>query len=307
MPPLDVLIATRHRAPALKRLLDSLATQDLAPASVVLCDASEDDATRHLAATHPLRPHWLAATTVGAAPQRNQAWTTTSQPWVLVVDDDAELLPGCLTALAQGAQQQPDAGAISATNVDEAYQPPGSLTRRLLRWMEGGRARPSYAGACVGPGWTFLPADDPDTPPLQPLEWAASTCVLYRRDALPNPPFPAFFRGASLGEDLALSLFVRPRARLWQATRARFHHHPAPGDHKSSRFRTARMELVNRHHILTRVLGGQDLRDLIELAVMLFWGWAGSLRSLRQWPSRLPLLAGYLAGLQDLLFSRPTR
>lgn len=303
----DILIATCNRPAHLLLALQSLEEQTLppAPGSVVICDASDFPQADSIARHHPLRPRVLRATARGAAAQRNQALAVTRSPDVIFLDDDVLLQPDCLEHLGRASQARPDAGAITATNINEAYHPPGALTLKLLRWIERGRSRPTYAGTCVGPAWTFLPADHPKQPAIVELEWAATTCVLYRRHLLPEPAFLPRFQGASLGEDLALSLTVRQAAPILQATRARFHHFNAPGDHKKSRAATARMTLVNRHFIVSQILKRGDSRAGLELAVMLLSGWLGQLRSPRKWPAAAALLTGYVLGFLDLLRSAP--
>ncbi len=52
---------------------------------------------------------------------------------------------------------------------------------------------------------------------MVPVEWLNTTCTLYRREALPDPPFLSHFTGYSLMEDLALSLTVGKRWKLANA------------------------------------------------------------------------------------------
>jgi glycosyltransferase involved in cell wall biosynthesis len=273
--PVSAIIATRNRPEHCANLLRDLAQQSHELAEVLICDGSDTDATRHL--IQP--PHrYLRATTRGAAPQRNQAIQAATQPYLLLLDDDIRLQPDCLHHLWDLMATHPSAGGVTGTIINEAYRPPGPWTRRLLRWFEHGHQRPSYAGTCIGPGLTFWPADDPSLPPAVAVDWMGAGLALYRRDLLPQPPFPPLFEGASLGEDLALSLTVAKHAPLWQATRARYTHLNVGGDHKSDPRELARMSLINRHHILTQVLGKQDPLDYLQFAIMIAWGWLGTLR-----------------------------
>ena len=296
--PVSAVIATRNRGDLCRGLIAQIQNQEAKPVEIIVCDAS--DAFEPIVDSSVLH---LKATVRGAAPQRNEAIAASTQPSVLFLDDDITLEPGCIRSLWSVMEARPDAGAVTATSVNEAYAPPGVLTRSLLRWFEGGRERSGYAGACVGPGMTFLPADDERAPDAVAVEWMATTCALYRRELLPHPPFADFFQGASSCEDLALSLAVGKRAPLLQASRARFHHHCAGGDHKRDVQKLASMNLLNRHYVMTRVMEKRSARDHLQLAVMLLFGVAGLLRQGRV-GTALQWLAGYGRGAVQLFLQR---
>ena len=86
-------------------------------------------------------------------------------------------------------------------------------------------------------------------------------------DALPTPPFDAVFEGYSVMEDLTLSLRVGRGWRLANARTARIYHDSQPGDHKSDVSAIAAMELVNRHYVMTEVLGRRRIADYFRLFV----------------------------------------
>jgi hypothetical protein len=62
-------------------------------------------------------------------------------------------------------------------------------------------------------------------------------------------------------EDLALSLRVGKQWRLANVRTARIFHDSQPGAHKSDIAALAEMELVNRHFVMTQVLGKSRARD----------------------------------------------
>ncbi|MCX6856067.1 MAG: glycosyltransferase [Verrucomicrobia bacterium] len=273
--PITAIIATRNRASFCRDLLKSISQQDQSLAEIIFCDSSDDDSTRN---TIGSSAHYLPATERGAAPQRNQAILAASQPFVLIMDDDITLEPNCFSSLWSVMQSIPPAGGVTATIVNEAYTVPGRWTKALLKWFEGGRERATYAGACVGPGYTFWPADDANQAEAVPVEWMGTGMALYRRELLPTPPFPSIFHGASLCEDLALSLNVAKRAPLFQASRARYIHLNAGGDHKANVRKMASMNLVNRHYVMTQVMGKCALGDYVQFAVMIAFGMIAPLK-----------------------------
>ena len=308
--PVSAIVATRHRSAICSQLLDSIAAQDAIPAEILFCDSSEDDDTASMTATRQTEFAalgssliWKQASTRGAAPQRNEAISAASQPDVLIMDDDITLEPGCLSELWSARQNHPEAGGFTATILNEAYTPPGRWTRRVLKWLDGGRERSSYAGTCIGPGWTFWPADDDALPDTVPVDWMGTGLALYRREVLPKPPFAPIFTEASLCEDLALSLTVAKKAPLFQASRSRYVHLNVGGSHKKSLRRNARMSLVNRHYVLTQVMGKTSISDAAKLGVMLLFQLLGTLRQTGL-VGFLQVLTGYIQGCWKVAFLR---
>lgn len=280
--------------------------QDVAVAEWIFCDSSENDHTRQLVETRGSPAHHIRATVAGAAPQRNEGVGLAKQPFILFMDDDITLEPGCLRHLWQVMHSfRPLAAGVTATIINEAYVPPGKWTRKVLQWLDEGRERSSYAGACVGPGWTFWPEDNPQAAnETATVEWLGTGCVLYRRDAMPTPPFPSRFTGASLCEDLALSLIAAKNGPLLQSRRARFFHWNAGGDHKKNSIEMGDMAFTNRYHVLTQIMGKREPRDLARLLVMLFFGLAGNLRHPQKWPAAALTTVGYLRGILRLAVSK---
>jgi GT2 family glycosyltransferase len=148
----------------------------------------------------------------------------------------------------------------------------------------------------------LLPEDRDDLPEVVPVEWLNATCVVYRREALPDPVFSPFFQGYSFMEDVALSLTVaRGGWKLANARTARIFHDSQTGDHKKSFYALARMSLVNRHHVMTRVLGRRGWRDHAKLALLESFGLATALASARGRRRFFPELAGKLSGVWAIL------
>ena len=66
-------------------------------------------------------------------------------------------------------------------------------------------------------------------------------------------------------EDLALSLRVGRTWRLANARTARIFHDIQPGSHKADVSALAAMELVNRHYVMTEILGRRKVSDYLRL------------------------------------------
>ncbi len=305
--PIAVVIPTRNRPDLLAETLRSLMLQSRLPAEVVVVDASDEEAfarnaanlkSRASSGTPPLR-HMKAAQ-AGAAPQRNQGVEASGQPMILFLDDDIRLSVSCLERLHAAMQADDRNGGVSAMISNAAYRPPGAFSKRLFHWFDD-RGTGTYAGRCLGPGLTTMPSDHASLPEVTPMEWLITGCTLYRRAALPAPPFSSFFHDASIGEDLALSLEVGRRWKLANARLAKVEHLGAVHSHCLTReCELAEMELVNRHHIMTEVLKRTTLRDYVQFLVMEFGLLPSTLLQRDGW-RRFPVrLWGRLRGLRRI-------
>ena len=130
-----------------------------------------------------------------------------------------------------------------------------------------GRAQASYAGCVLGGAVNIAPEDRDDLPEVVAVEWLNLGCTLYRREALPDPPFPDFFTGYSWMEDVALSVRVARDWKLANVRSARIFHDSQPGAHKDNVAALSKMELVNRHYVMTHVLERRRVLDFARLAL----------------------------------------
>jgi glycosyltransferase involved in cell wall biosynthesis len=271
--PFAAIIATRNRTSVLRRTLESLSGQSVQPSDVVVVDASDDGTTRALCQDESIENlrsalQWRAAESPGAAAQRNQGVRDCSAPFICFFDDDILFDPECLARLWRAMQSDARMGGVNAMITNQRYETPGNISRFVFRLMAD-RAESSYAGRVLGPAVNLLPEDRDDLPEVVPVEWLNTTCTLYRREALPDPPFPSHFTGYSLMEDLWLSLTVGKRWKLANARTARIFHDSQPGSHKSDPAVLAEMHLINRHYVMRGVLGRNRPRDTFKLALWL--------------------------------------
>ena len=234
-------------------------------------DASEDQATRCLCVERPVpglsaEIIWLQAQTRGAASQRNQGVRTCQHDVIGFFDDDILFELDCIARLWRALQSDPGLGGVNAMITNQRYQSPGRVSRAMFRLMAG-RGEASYAGRVLGPAVNLLPEDRDDLPEVVPVQWLNTTCTLYRREALPDPPFPSHFRGYSMMEDLALSLTAARHWKLANARTARIYHDSQSGKYKGDVTALSRMELVNRHYVMTEVMERRRVQDYAKLAL----------------------------------------
>ncbi|MCB1276978.1 glycosyltransferase [Prosthecobacter sp.] len=270
--PASVVIPTRHRAQVLARTLDSLLVQNALPTELIVVDASVDDDTRRIVTEFGVKVNkccrvlWLGAETCGAAAQRNQGVAVAAQPVIWFMDDDIIFEPDCVSRLWAALQSAPEIGGVNAMITNQCYQAPGRVSRFMFRLMAGEDCA-SYAGRILGPAVNLLPEDRDDLSEVVPVEWLNTTCTMYRREALPEPPFPTHFTGYSLMEDVTLSLLVARSWKLANVRTARIFHDSQPGTHKADAVALSEMELVNRHYVMTRVLVRCRWLDYLRLGL----------------------------------------
>ncbi len=287
--PVSAVVPTRHRPQALSRTLMSLLAQGILPAELIVVDASDDEATclaldafgAQVAGVCQVR--CLKAQVCGAAAQRNQGVTAATQPVIWFFDDDILFEPECVSRLWAALNSSPELGGVNAMITNQSYHPPGLISRVMFRLI-GGKG-PGYAGRVIGPAVNFLPEDRADLPEVVPVEWLNTTCTFYRREALPDPPFSSQFTGYSMMEDLTLSLIVSRQWRLANARTARIYHDSQPGSHKADAREMAAMETVNRHYVMTGILGRKGLLDYLRLILWQLFSLLSSLRTLDGWRS----------------------
>lgn len=254
-------------------MLASLVEQETWPRELILVDASDTNATKDLSEEWSVvfSPNceiiYRKTQIAGAASQRNEGVNLASQEIVAFFDDDILFESCCLERLWRALETDAELGGVNAMITNQQYHPPG-IVGRLVFTLLAGRIHQSFAGRVIGPAVNLLPEDRDDLPEVVPVEWLNTTCTLYRREALPNPPFDSVFSGYSLMEDLTLSLRVRERWRLANVRTARIFHDSQPGSHKSDRSALAEMELVNRHYVMARVL---ERNGVIDYGRLLLW------------------------------------
>jgi GT2 family glycosyltransferase len=247
---------------------------------------------------------WERAQTVGAAAQRNQGIRLTTQRFVWFVDDDILFESDCVEQLWRAISADAKLGGANAMIVNQRYHSPGIASRTLFILMHGGNER-SFAGKVIGPAINLLPEDRADLPDVVPVQWLNTTCTMYRREALPSPPFDPFFTGYSLMEDVALSLNVAKQGwKLANVRIARIFHNSQPGEHKEDVGVLSEMELVNRHYVMTRILGRTSIGDYAKLAFFEAFGLSSSLLSGRGFGSFRAAIAGKARAAARLRSSR---
>jgi len=107
-----------------------------------------------------------------------------------------------------------------------------------------------------------------------------------------------------LGEDVTLSLRVAQKAKLANVSAARIFHDSQPGAHKASVAGLSRMQLVNRHYIMTQVMGQQDAGGYLKLMLWEFFQLVASACRDRLGHNFRQIARGRMLAIADLLRGR---
>jgi glycosyltransferase involved in cell wall biosynthesis len=271
--PISAVVPTLDRPAALGRTLESLSSQGVLPAELIVIDGSSGAASKAVVEQYAAQwaPRcavvWRKASELGAAVQRNQGVELATQRVLWFFDDDIVFEEGCLRRLWQALEADHALAGVNAMITNQSYHPPGFVSRMVFAVLDR-RRKSGYAGRVLGPAVNLLPEDRSDLPEVVPVEWLNTTCTLYKREALPDPPFDSVFTGYSLMEDLVLSLRVGRNWKLANVRLARIFHDSQPGAYKSDLRALSCMELVNRHYVMTQVLQRVRMRDYCKL---FFW------------------------------------
>lgn len=300
--PVSVIIPTANRGKVLEATLISLAKQDVHPQEIIIVDASSKPDTFLLCqkGIQDLFSTVIYAKAVnkGAAVQRNEGVQISSAEFILFCDDDILFEPFCINELWKCIQSDEKTGGVNAMITNQKYVPPGRLTSIMYKVIAP--SHKTYAGKCLGPAWNLLPDDIQSQPIFQQVDWLNLGCTLYRKNALPSPPFPDVFKGYSMMEDLTLSLTVGKNWKLYNVRSARIFHDSQPGSHKSNTFELSKMELVNRHYVMTKILEKDRFSDYMKLLLLELFFLAsllGNKTGIKNFPSAF---AGKLSAIPKL-------
>lgn len=267
----SVIIPTKNRHDVLERTLNSIGEQNYQPYEILVIDASLDDKTFKVCNKYKMvsksKLIYCQAIIEGAASQRSQGIDLSTTPFIFFMDDDIILYPFCIMFLWDFIQTNMEIGGVNAMITNQRYHSPGTITRIFYRMLHGKKLI-SYAGLCFGPAWNILPEDKEGLPIFQEVQWLNTTCTLYRKIALPNPPFTNHFKGYSLMEDLTLSLIVGRLWKLYNVRKAKIFHDSQPGAHKDDIQEMEKMELMNRFYVMTNIMGRRRILDYWKLLIL---------------------------------------
>jgi GT2 family glycosyltransferase len=255
--------------------VESLERQGLEQLRICIVDNnSSDGSAERLRQRFPAHAHLATGENLGYAGGNNRgiAWALeVGAAQVLVINDDAEVAPGCVAQLSAALALDPQAGAAAPLIVHDS--PPNVV------WWAGGRWDAwRISGHHVGYGQPV--------PLLAETNVATATdcltgcCLMFRADALRRE---GAFRGdfGSYVEDLELSLRYRAAGwRLLYVAPARAVHkvsfpEPAPEHWKIERRDQNRQRVARLHLAWWQRIRFSLLFALTRMALLTWYLWVG--------------------------------
>ena len=207
-PSIVALVATRHRAPLLTRLLNSLASQSLRPTAAVICDNGPDPATADAVKNSPLPSHYFSSKkNLGfggglALAGQHALEKFPSLTHLLIVDDDAILSPSDLATLLS-LMKTHSAGSVAPFLVDsdgKLQEAPEPDSWSLARAFRAVGENLSAARALAPSGY--------------PMAWCIGPCLLIDRSTWLRAGAPRSDMIA-YGDDVEFSLRLSAAAPAW--------------------------------------------------------------------------------------------
>lgn len=184
-PDLGVVIVNYNAGDHLARCLDSVfaSTGECSLEVVVVDNASRDGSARRGAESHPQVLLLENPDNLGFARAANQGIRSTSAPFVLLLNPDAEMISGTLADLAKLIRDRPRAGAITPLirNPDGTPYPTGRRVPPLGEALGHVLLGPFLPGNRFTRSYTLA---DWDRTTEREVDWIAGSAMLLRRAAL---------------------------------------------------------------------------------------------------------------------------
>ena len=249
---ISAIVPTVGRPASLTRLLHALAAQTRRPDEIVVADGSEENGVEQVVSSPQWRTAGLDVRHLRVCPpnavrQRQAAIAASRGSLLLLLDDDVVPEPACVAAL-ESCLEATNAVAAGADFSNQDWPAPTTLWRWYLRWCHG-LSSGAWQGRVVGPLLRFGYHPVPASP--APMQWLGSGHTLMRRDAYDRAGgFSDFFlHGASINEDVDLTLKVGRAGVMVLCPAARMAHMHEPGGRASSRI-AAEDDIYNRYHVM---------------------------------------------------------
>jgi GT2 family glycosyltransferase len=314
---ISVIIATDNRPEVLESCLLSLAGQTLSPDEIIIAHGGSDDMTEGISAkmrkvTAPRTEiRYFKVGPLGAARQRNAGADLSTGDVLFFLDDDVVCEKDYVSELLDVFLNDTSGKVGGACGIIEnlSYQELSPLNKFLFDLcLEKRERKKDYAGMVVGPGVNYLPRDIPRT--CQEVQWMVGCGCAYRREVFMDNRFHEGFHGYSFMEDVDLSCRVAMKYRLINTTGARVRHFDLGGSTHAEWRAVGRMQVVNRWHVMTKVMGKNSALDTARFVYYQFYCILSesrmllSRRSARgtvlRWMGRISGMGALLAGRSGL-------
>jgi N-acetylglucosaminyl-diphospho-decaprenol L-rhamnosyltransferase len=182
--PLDVsvVIPTWNTCELLAQCLDSITpgTGKLATDTIVVDNGSTDGTASMVRQRFPWVSLICNETNGGFAKAANQGVRASAAPYALVLNSDARLLPGTISAMLHIVESQPDAGIVGP----QLRNPDGTFQASYARFPTLGQQLLVLSGLGRLIFGAYYPSRGPEEEKgPRPVDWVSGACMLVRRAA----------------------------------------------------------------------------------------------------------------------------
>lgn len=269
-PSISAIIPTIGRPNSLRRLLESISTQTLPVAEVIVADASGSLETRAVldqwrAHLPGVRIQHVPVAPPNAVRQREAAISRARGTFLFMLDDDVWLTPTCLEKLCAALSGSPGTVAATAMIRNCPWPEPTRLWRLYLRYVVGVRGY-SWQGRVLGPLLRF--GYSPPPPNSREMEWLATGTSLVRRSSfVAVGGFSHFFlHRSTTHEDVDLGIKLARLGRILLVHDAFLDHNHDPIGRVSVR-EAAADDVFNRFMVM-RCTQGRSLGEAWRLIIL---------------------------------------
>jgi GT2 family glycosyltransferase len=235
---LAIIIATKDRPKEIKRLLESVCSQDLKPAQVIIVDGGNSSCKEVEESFPDLRIDYVRKVPASLTVQRNIGISRLAGDVTLAafLDDDIVIEDGALKNMVSFFKAAPaDVGGASFNNMSDRYKKP-TLPEKIffVNTDSPGRIlRSGFQSKLCSLGETTS------------VEWLVGCAMVYRKSVFSEFSFDEYFSGYARYEDVDFSYRVGRKYKLFVVADARVQHLNSL-EPVSFSFALGRMEFINR-------------------------------------------------------------
>jgi len=240
-----IIIPTKDRRDDLKRLLESIARQDIKPAQTIVVDGS-DNPVKDVLETFPgLSIDYIRLTPPSLTVQRNMGIRSLKDEITLVVflDDDVVLEEGALYNMMRfwdSASQDTAGAGFNLTNIP--YEKSNFFERLFL-------VTPEKPGTVLRSGFQ---SKNHFVNKNENVKWLSGGTMVWRRDIFSEYSFDEWFSGYAHCEDLDFSYRVGRKYKLYIIASSRAKHFSERLDNSENKefsFALGKMQVLNRVYL----------------------------------------------------------
>ena len=259
---ISVIICTKDRADDMRRTLASIEYQSMLPDEVVVVDASRDDQVRELVVHSSLTTLYINSEP-GLTRQRNKGVEASSGDVLVFLDDDVELVPGCLQAFADALHQNEEYVAaicgrvlnvlprLDSKRSQLLYVVDKALQRFFMMPEERHSGYFKYSTASTRPHLSDKPGY---------TRVLSGGCSAYWKSVFEVIRFDEHFEAYGYAEDVDTSLQIANAGyKIYYEPRAALYHYPS-GTSRMPRGDSSRMLVENSYYIYCKHFENSWLR-----------------------------------------------